>query len=161
MRSLLATCVLLLQVVACVRGQESDCRTAACEGHNAGYNWAMSHGVTDDDCDMAGRHTNSPSFAEGCKSALQVKREQHFDVMTEQLRPVMTPLIQQYLLGKQAAKELRALPSDCEEGYKNALKSNGDESSATFFRTGCLEVAYKQAKKVLKERAKATKQNKQ
>jgi hypothetical protein len=40
-----------------------------CSGHQAGYNWAESHGIDDeDDCDTAGENSNSPSFAEGCKA---------------------------------------------------------------------------------------------
>lgn len=43
-----------------------DC-TIDCSGHEAGYDWAEEHGITDgDDCDTAGEHSNSPSFAEGC-----------------------------------------------------------------------------------------------
>src|SRR5580698_1782890 len=43
-----------------------DC-TQDCSGHEAGYAWAEEHGITDgDDCDAAGEHSNSPSFAEGC-----------------------------------------------------------------------------------------------
>lgn len=38
-----------------------------CSGHEAGYNWAEEHDIQDgDDCDAAGEHSNSPSFAEGC-----------------------------------------------------------------------------------------------
>jgi hypothetical protein len=41
--------------------------TVDCGGHEAGYNWAEEHAITDgDDCDTAGEHSNSPSFAEGC-----------------------------------------------------------------------------------------------
>jgi hypothetical protein len=43
-----------------------DC-TADCSGHEAGYKWAEEHDISDgDDCDEAGEHSNSPSFAEGC-----------------------------------------------------------------------------------------------
>ncbi len=43
-----------------------DC-TEDCSGHEAGYAWAEKHDITDgDDCDTAGEHSNSPSFAEGC-----------------------------------------------------------------------------------------------
>ena len=43
--------------------------TSDCSGHEAGYNWAESHGISDeDDCDTAGETSNSPSFAEGCKA---------------------------------------------------------------------------------------------
>jgi len=43
-----------------------DC-TGDCSGHEAGYEWAEEHGITDgDDCDTAGERSNSPSFAEGC-----------------------------------------------------------------------------------------------
>jgi|ERR1700677_419819 len=38
-----------------------------CSGHQAGYEWAEEHGITDGEaCDAAGEHSNSPSFAEGC-----------------------------------------------------------------------------------------------
>lgn len=38
-----------------------------CSGHKAGYRWAEERNITDgDDCDAAGEHSNSPSFAEGC-----------------------------------------------------------------------------------------------
>jgi hypothetical protein len=43
-----------------------DC-TVDCSGHSAGYKWAEDHYISDgDDCDVAGEHSNSPSFAEGC-----------------------------------------------------------------------------------------------
>jgi len=43
-----------------------DC-TVDCSGHEAGYKWAEEHDISDgDDCDAAGEHSNSPSFAEGC-----------------------------------------------------------------------------------------------
>jgi hypothetical protein len=43
-----------------------DC-TEDCSGHEAGYAWAEEHDISDgDDCDAAGEHSNSPSFAEGC-----------------------------------------------------------------------------------------------
>jgi hypothetical protein len=46
----------------------NDC-TVDCSGHEAGYNWAEEKGIQDeDDCKAAGEHSNSPSFAEGCKS---------------------------------------------------------------------------------------------
>ena len=36
-------------------------------GHQAGYDWAEEKGIDDDsDCEAAGDHSNSPSFAEGC-----------------------------------------------------------------------------------------------
>jgi hypothetical protein len=45
-----------------------DC-TGVCSGHEAGYRWAEEHDITDgDDCDTAGEHSNSPSFAEGCQA---------------------------------------------------------------------------------------------
>jgi hypothetical protein len=41
--------------------------TVDCSGHEAGYRWAEEHSISDgDDCDAAGEHSNSPSFAEGC-----------------------------------------------------------------------------------------------
>jgi hypothetical protein len=45
-----------------------DC-TGDCSGHEAGYRWAEEHDITDgDDCETAGEHSNSPSFAEGCQA---------------------------------------------------------------------------------------------
>ncbi len=45
-----------------------DC-TGDCSGHQAGYDWAEEKGISDeDDCETAGEHSNSPSFAEGCKA---------------------------------------------------------------------------------------------
>jgi hypothetical protein len=41
--------------------------TGDCSGHEAGYAWAEEHNISDgDECDTAGEHSNSPSFAEGC-----------------------------------------------------------------------------------------------
>jgi len=41
--------------------------TEDCSGHEAGYAWAEKHDISDgEDCDTAGEHSNSPSFAEGC-----------------------------------------------------------------------------------------------
>lgn len=38
--------------------------TVDCSGHEAGYDWAEDHGITDaEDCDG-----NSESFIEGCRS---------------------------------------------------------------------------------------------
>jgi hypothetical protein len=43
--------------------------TSDCSGHEAGYNWAEEKGIDDeDDCDAAGDTSNSPSFAEGCRT---------------------------------------------------------------------------------------------
>jgi hypothetical protein len=41
--------------------------TVDCGGHEAGYRWAEEHMIDDEeDCETAGLHSNSPSFAEGC-----------------------------------------------------------------------------------------------
>ena len=41
--------------------------TEDCSGHEAGYAWAEEHDISnEEDCDTAGEHSNSPSFAEGC-----------------------------------------------------------------------------------------------
>jgi hypothetical protein len=46
--------------------------TEDCSGHEAGYKWAEEHGISDvDDCDTAGEHSNSPSFAEGCRAYVE------------------------------------------------------------------------------------------
>lgn len=45
-----------------------DC-TQDCSGHEAGYKWAEEHDIdNEDDCEMAGDTSDSPSFAEGCKA---------------------------------------------------------------------------------------------
>ena len=45
------------------------------EGHQAGYNWAEEKEIDDvDDCDAAGNHSNSPSFAEGCRAYVEESR---------------------------------------------------------------------------------------
>jgi hypothetical protein len=138
--------VLLSLALTSALGEEWDCRTPACDGHKAGFEWGMDHLATMQDCDVAGEHTNSPSFADGCKAALIVK--ERFSATREQL----LPLFQAYELGKEIAKEGRVLPSDCEDAYKSLVVSVGSESLLpTPFRTGCLEIAKKQAKKIIKE----------
>lgn len=53
-----------------------DC-TGDCSGHEAGYRWAEEHDITDgDDCDTAGEHSNSPSFAEGCHAYVDGESDQ-------------------------------------------------------------------------------------
>jgi hypothetical protein len=44
-------------------------------GHQAGYDWAEEKGIDNEDaCDEAGDHSNSPSFAEGCKAYVEEQR---------------------------------------------------------------------------------------
>jgi len=44
-------------------------------GHQAGYEWAEEKGIDDEDaCEEAGDHSNSPSFAEGCKAYVEEHR---------------------------------------------------------------------------------------
>ncbi len=57
-----------------------DC-TEDCSGHEAGYRWAEDHSISDgDDCDAAGEHSNSPSFAEGCRAYVDGDSEPDDDV---------------------------------------------------------------------------------
>jgi len=50
--------------------------TVDCSGHEAGYRWAEEHDITDgEDCDTAGEHSNSPSFAEGCHAYVDGESE--------------------------------------------------------------------------------------
>jgi hypothetical protein len=43
-----------------------------CSGHEAGYKWAEEHDIDDiDDGDAAGDHSNSPSFAKGCRAFVE------------------------------------------------------------------------------------------
>jgi hypothetical protein len=54
---------------------EYDC-TFDCSGHKAGYEWAERKTIYDgDDCDAAGDHYNSPSFAEGCRAYVDGETE--------------------------------------------------------------------------------------
>jgi hypothetical protein len=46
--------------------------TEDCSGHEAGYDWAQRNDITDDEvCDTAGEHSNSPSFAQGCRAYVE------------------------------------------------------------------------------------------
>jgi hypothetical protein len=57
-----------------------DC-TVDCSGHEAGYRWAEDRSINDgDDCDAAGEHSNSPSFAEGCHAYVDGDSEPEDDV---------------------------------------------------------------------------------
>jgi hypothetical protein len=57
-----------------------DC-TEGCSGHEAGYRWAEDHSISDgNDCDAAGEHSNSPSFAEGCQAYVDGDSEPEDDV---------------------------------------------------------------------------------
>jgi hypothetical protein len=54
---------------------EYDC-TLDCSGHKAGYEWAERKSIADSyDCDVAGDHYNSPSFAEGCNAYVEGETE--------------------------------------------------------------------------------------
>jgi len=50
--------------------------TLDCSGHKAGYEWAERKSIDDrNDCDVAGEHFNSPSFAEGCHAYVDGESE--------------------------------------------------------------------------------------
>ena len=116
----------------------------------------MSRPVGEQECDAAGEHYNSPSFAEGCKSAVIAKRR------FAAAREALTPLFQAYALGQQVAKEGRALPTDCQSAYDSMTSPDAsvkvDVLAAIGFKNGCLEVAKKQAKRILREDAKRAKE---
>jgi hypothetical protein len=45
------------------------------KGHQAGRDWATDHPeATQADCEEAGQHYNSPSFADGCRSLIEDKK---------------------------------------------------------------------------------------
>ena len=150
-------CFLMLPPVAMLaQNQEWNCQTPECVGHKAGYDWAISRPVGEQECDTAGEHYNSPSFAQGCKSAVIAK--QRFAAAREAL----LPLFQAYALGQQMAKESRALPTDCQSAYESMTSPDAsvkvDLVAAIGFKNGCLEVAKKQAKRILKEDEKRAKE---
>lgn len=58
---------------------ENGC-TDDCSGHDAGYEWAEAEGLDDeDDCEAAGDHSNSLSFAEGCKAFVNSEADSNDD----------------------------------------------------------------------------------
>jgi hypothetical protein len=147
--------VLLLLSISVAEAQEWNCQTPECVGHKAGYDWAASRPVSEQDCDAAGEHYNSLSFAEGCKTAVIAKRR------FAAAREALLPLLQAYALGEQTAKESRALPTDCQSAYDSMTSPDAslkvDVVAAIGFKNGCLEVAKKQAKRIIKEDAKRAK----
>ena len=153
----LARFVLVLMTVGAnlARAQEWNCQTPECQGHKAGYDWGLSHPITEEDCDAAGQHYNSPSFAEGCRSAV-VARRQYAAV-----RAALVPLFEAFAYGQQVAKENRALPAYCQSAYEFMTGAdasvNVDLSAAIGFKSGCLDVANKQAKRIMKEDQKRAK----
>src|SRR5258708_6057644 len=156
MTTTLSLCSFLLLPLAAVLAQDQwSCQTPECVGHKAGYEWAATRRVTEQDCDTAGEHYNSPSFAEGCKTAIIA--EQRFAAAREML----TPLFQAYAFGQQTAKESRLLPSDCLSAYEFMTRpdtsADVDGSAAIWFKNGCLEVAKKQAKRITRENEKRAK----
>jgi hypothetical protein len=158
MRITLWLCLLLPLTLAAGLAQDQgwNCQTPECIGHKAGYEWAVARPVTDEDCNTAGEHYNSPSFAEGCKTAVIAK--QRF----EEARRTLTPILQAYALGQRLAKEGRSLPTDCQSAYDSMISSDAsikvDTLLAMEFRDGCLEVAKKQAKRIIKENEKRAKE---
>jgi hypothetical protein len=154
----LCLCLFLLLPFAAVlvQAQDWDCQTSECVGHKAGYDWAASRPVSEQDCETAGEHYNSPSFAEGCKTAVIAK--QRFAAVREAL----IPLFQAYAFGQQMAKDSRALPTDCQSAYDSMTSPDTpvkvDIVAAIGFKNGCLEVAKKQAKRIIKEDEKRAKE---
>ena len=134
-----------------------DCHTPACEGHKAGYDWARSRQVNAKDCDVAGENHNSLSFAEGCRDAVSAKQN------LDGIRGLLLQVGQTVPLGQQWAKDNRALPKDCEKVYAALAEEPTTPAAedltlaAIGFRNGCLEVAKKQAKRIIKEDENRTK----
>jgi hypothetical protein len=51
-----------------------------CSGHRAGYDWAKEKDIQDEeDCEAAGEHSNSLSFAEGCKAYVNGESDSESD----------------------------------------------------------------------------------
>jgi hypothetical protein len=112
--------------------------------------------VTEQNCDAAGEHYNSPSFAEGCRTAVITKQR------IAAAREMLMPLFQAYAFGQQVAKGSRALPTDCQSAYDSMTGPDTavkvDTVAAIGFRNGCLEVGNKQAKRIIKEDKKRAKE---
>jgi hypothetical protein len=156
MRITLCLTLFLLLPLTEVLAQDWNCQTPECVGHKAGYEWAASRPVTKQDCETAGEHYNSPSFAEGCKTAVMAK--QRFAEAREKLMP----LFEAYAFGQQMAKENRLLPIDCQSAYDSMTSPDAsmkvDTLAAIGFKNGCLETAKKQAKRITKENQKRAKE---
>jgi hypothetical protein len=134
--------LILLLLVSPVFAQDQwNCQTPGCVGHKAGYDWAASRPVTEEDCNTAGEHYNSPSFAEGCKTAIVFKQQ------WASTREMLTSIFQAYALGQQLAKEGRSLPNGCQSAYSSMTSPDSsvkvDTLLAMKFRDGCLQVANK------------------
>lgn len=131
-------------------------RAAALVGQRVGMTGGASNPVTEGECGVAGERYNSPSFAEACKTAVIAK--QRFAAAREQLML----LFQAYAFGQQVARDSRALPTDCQSAYDSMTNPDsaikGDAVAAIGFKNGCLEVAKKQAKRILKEDDKRAKE---
>jgi len=68
--------LLILPPVSAVFAQDQwNCQNPECIGHKAGYEWALNRLITAENCDAAGEHYNSPSFAESCKTAIIFKQQ--------------------------------------------------------------------------------------
>jgi hypothetical protein len=158
MRTSLWLCSSLLLPLTVVFAQDQGwtCQTPECVGHKAGYDWAASRPVTEQECDVAGEHYNSPSFAEGCKTAVIAKQQ------FAAARDLLVQVFQAQEFGRQMAKESRALPVDCQSAYDSMTGPDAvtkiDILAAMAIRTGCLEVAKKQGKRIIKEDEKRVKE---
>ena len=156
MRITLCLALFLLLPLTEALAQDWNCQTPECIGHKAGYEWAASRPVTEQDCEAAGERYNSPSFAEGCKTALTAK--QRFAKAREKLMP----LFEAYAFGQQMAKEDRLLPIDCQSAYDSMTSPDAstkvDPKAAIGFENVCLETAKKQAKRITKENQKRAKE---
>jgi len=118
----------------------------------------MSHDATEQECETAGEHTNSPSFAEGCRVGVRVRSGSQRNGLPRHVS--RSSLWFRDTCWEATGERATSPPAECEEAYKSVVEAKG-ESLAIPFRTGCLEVSRKQANKVVKERAKeASKQAK-
>ena len=58
------------------RSSQRSSRAYRGSGHQAGFDWAQEKGISvETDCEAAGEHSNSPSFAEGCAAYVRGESE--------------------------------------------------------------------------------------
>lgn len=136
--------VLLLLAISVAGAQDWTCSTDSCAQNAAGYVWGINHAATKSNCETATTKQTSPFFAQGCNTAVGAKAW----IARQKLEP-NSPVDE---LGRRFAKDNRLLPTDCQDVDKSLEGLlTGSSAAESYFQSGCLEQAKKQAQRILKE----------